>query len=71
MSSEVTKPSRLPEYKLKALDKVTSQKSEVGAGWLNPDGSISIKLNLCVCLWQQANLVLTLFPNDRARSTPQ
>jgi hypothetical protein len=55
----------LPDYKLKVMDKTTGQKAEVGAGWKNANGSISIQLNLCVALHPNPNQVLTLFPNDR------
>jgi hypothetical protein len=56
--------SRLPDYKLRAMDKATSKKAEVGAGWLNGDGSISLQLNICVLLQHDPDLVLTLFPRD-------
>lgn len=59
---------RQPNYRLRAMNKVTEQKADVGAGWLNEDGSISIKLNLCVVLTSSADLVITLFPNDREPS---
>lgn len=61
----------LPDYKLKALDKVTNQKAEVGAGWLNQDHSISIRLNVCVVLQQTPTMVFTLFPNDRKYERPE
>ena len=36
--------ARLPDYKLKALDKTNNETGEVGAAWLNKkDGSISIR----------------------------
>ena len=54
--------SRKPDYKLKVLNKKTSEKGEVGAAWLNEDGSISIQLNMLVVLKRKKNLVLTLFP---------
>lgn len=55
--------SRIPEYKLSALNKRTGEKGDVGAGWRNEDGSISIKLNMHVVLRQSRDHVLTLFPN--------
>ena len=68
MSSGAKFKAPLPDFKLKALDKLTEQKSEVGAGWRNQDGSISIRLNLCTVLHSSPNLVLTLFPNDSKRN---
>lgn len=51
-----------PTHRLKVLDKITERANEVGAGWQNEDGSISIQLNLCVELASNPNLVITLFP---------
>lgn len=59
--------SRLPDYKLKILDKKTGTKGEVGAAWLNEDNSISIQLNVCVVLERKPDVVITLFPNDQHR----
>jgi len=53
---------RKPEYKLKALNKKDDSHCEVGAGWLNANGSISITINPCVTLTRDANIVLMLFP---------
>lgn len=56
---------RLPDYKLLALDKESSQSAEVGAGWLKDDGSIGIKINyLTIIHGSNQNLVLTLFPTN-------
>lgn len=55
--------SRKPEYKLKAMNKFNDEKAEVGAAWLNEDGSISVVLNPFVVLKRKKSLVLTLFPN--------
>lgn len=53
---------RKPDFRLKALNKTTDEKSMVGAGWTNADGSISIDLNAFVVLQGTSDLVLTLFP---------
>lgn len=55
-----------PTHRLKVLDKVTGQRDRVGAGWLNKDGSITIRLNMCVVLSENdlMDRVLTLFPAD-------
>lgn len=49
---------------MKILDKETERAGEVGAGWLNEDGSISIKLNMCVVLSEPdlVNRDLRLWP---------
>lgn len=56
--------SRLPDYKLKVFNKTTGQRGEVGAGWKNEDGSITINLNPCVVLTPDSNIAITLFVND-------
>lgn len=54
-----------PTHRLKVLDKHTERKGEVGVGWLNSDGSISIQLNPCIRLNADVSQILTLFPVDR------
>lgn len=55
--------SRKPEYRLAAMDKATDEKNgDIGAAWVNPDGSISVTLRPFVTLVSSKNLVLTLFP---------
>lgn len=62
---------RVPDYNLSAMDKTTDQKAQVGAGWLNEDGTISVRLNfLTVLNGGNPNLVLTLFKNDRKKPAP-
>lgn len=66
--------AKRPDYRLSAKRKDSEYKGEVGAGWKNPDGSISIRLNACVVLSAAEGLLLTLFVNDRAepaRSAPE
>ncbi len=53
---------RKPEYRLKVKHKVTNQTAEQGAGWVNEDGSITIKLDLCAVLTSDKELLVTLFP---------
>lgn len=55
---------RKPDFSLKALNKRTSDKFYIGAGWSNSNGSISIVLNDMVVLTQSKDLVLTLFPRN-------
>jgi len=53
-----------PNYKLKAMNKVNGDRcNDVGAAWINPNGSISIVLNPCIKLEYNKDLILTLFPN--------
>jgi hypothetical protein len=59
-----TQGPKKPDFRLKFLHKVTSEKGDVGAGWQNNDGSISIRLNCCVHLVQNPDVVLTLFKNN-------
>lgn len=57
---------RKPDYRLKALNKLTNNKASIGAGWKNKDGSISIDLNPFITLSSEhisvTDLVITLFP---------
>lgn len=61
--------ARTPEYTLAVIAPATNPaakqdtKGKVGAGWVEPDGSVSIKLNPCVVLSERDGLVIRLFPN--------
>lgn len=55
-----------PTHRLKYLNKVTGEKGDLGAAWLNANGSISLKLNTKVVLTQTADEVLTIFPLTQA-----
>lgn len=57
--------NRHPDFRLKALDKLTEIRGEVGAGWQNEDGSISIRLDPWTILESNPNLLLTLFPVEK------
>lgn len=61
---EKKKSGKKPTYDVSILNKVTGQKGKVGAAWFNDNGRISIKLNPCVVLASDPNLVITLFPID-------
>lgn len=62
----MAKKGRKPDYRLKVFDKNTEESGEVGVGWLNDNGSISIRLNSCVVLGQVDLLdkTLILFRED-------
>lgn len=53
-----------PTYRLKILDKSNSNRTTIGAGWLNYDGSITIQLTPAVALDYESckDKVITLFP---------
>lgn len=54
--------AKRPDYRLKLLNKETDEKNmNAGAGWENPDGSISITLAPCVHLKRDVHAI-TLFP---------
>lgn len=61
---------RKPDFILGALIKGDEEdesrmNNNVGAGWMNDDGTIRIKLDPCVQLdGNNERLVLTLFPRD-------
>lgn len=57
--------SRKPDYRFAAMNKSTDEKNNVGAAWVNPDGTISVALDSFIQLTASKNLVLTLFPNDK------
>jgi len=57
---------RAPNFILKAMNKVTDQKSgKIGAAWSNADGTITLVLDMFVKIDYTPDIVLTLFPNDR------
>lgn len=53
---------RWPDYRVHAMNKATDEKSKVGAGWSNQDGSIAIRLDPFVVLTAGRDLVITMFP---------
>ncbi len=57
---------RKPDYWVKAMDKGTNEKRKIGAGWKNPDGSISVDIDAFTVLVSSLDLVVTLFPIDRS-----
>lgn len=53
---------RKPDYNISVLDKTSGGRGVVGAGWIQEDGSISIKINPCVLLDDDPKLVIRMFP---------
>ena len=60
-----------PQYDLsiKRRDIKDRSTTKAGAGWVNPDGSISIKLNPAVVIDSRDNLLITLFKRSESGST--
>jgi hypothetical protein len=59
-----------PTHRLKVLNKLTNHRTEAGAGWLNKDGSITIRVNPMVNIQDMPEHVITLFPDtSSARPT--
>lgn len=61
---------RLPDYRLKVLNRENDYSSSIGAAWKNDDGSISIQLDHFVVLKGRGHggdIVITLFLNDKER----
>lgn len=55
-----------PDYFLWAVDKKTGISGDIGAGWINADGSIRIKLNAFVVLDAGATeYTIRMYPKDR------
>lgn len=56
-----------PTHRLKVMDKTNSRKGNAGAGWMNPDGSISIVLDPCIVLnGNDPNIVIRLWPAEQS-----
>ena len=53
---------RKPDYRLKVKDEKTERWVDVGAAWSNKEGSISIRLNMCVVLNERLGVEPVLFP---------
>lgn len=61
---------RQPDYRLHVKYKSTEETARVGAAWVNPGGSISIRLDPCVVLQRDPDLLITLFPIDKGSEAP-
>jgi hypothetical protein len=60
-----------PDYNISMLNTVTDQKNNYcGGGWVKPDGSIAITLNLGVVLTSDYNIAIRMFPVDKERPKP-
>lgn len=55
-----------PDYVISVLDKDTDEKGEVGAAWINDDGSIGIKFNPFIeHIPHGDRYAISLFSNNR------
>jgi len=61
----VSEKGNKPDYDLSVKNKATEESCRVGAGWLNPGGSISIRLNLLTVLTSDREVLITLFPKNK------
>lgn len=59
--------ARNPDYILKAMDKITSEKQRIGAAWLEQDRSLTIKIDRFIVISGQHDAIIKLFPNDYAK----
>jgi hypothetical protein len=65
--------TKKPTHLLKVKERNGEGRTTIGAGWLNPDGSMSIQLNPCVSLTSHDDVVINLFPileDDDPRPRP-
>lgn len=55
---------RKPTHNISVINKVTGARGQVGAGWLNDNGTITLALNPMVHLVSNPDCTITLFPID-------
>lgn len=54
-----------PTHKLSVKERNGKNSTTTGVGWLEPDGTITIKLGPCVVLTPKDDVHIKLFPVDR------
>jgi hypothetical protein len=59
--------SKKPDYRVGCLDKQTDAKGNIGAAWINDDGTISIVIDAFVVIRGGKQTLITLFP-EKAKS---
>jgi len=64
MARQKSRNTTVPTHRLCVLDRATGQRGQVGAAWLQADGSVRIKLEYCVVLDSRLldDCLITLFP---------
>lgn len=63
--------ARKPTHRLKVFDKTNQKRGDLGAGWLNPDKSLSIVMNPGCVMDYNPNFVYTLFLEDDTYKRPE
>lgn len=51
-----------PDYEIRALNKETQEKANIGAAWKKPDGSITLVFNPFVTVPTGKKFAITAFP---------
>ncbi len=60
---------RRADYKIVAVDRDTGRQGHLGVGWINPDGTVSLTLNMCTVIDTSLQcLTITLIPNTPAHA---
>ena len=62
-------PGKPPDYIIRALNKETGERGDIGAGWKEDGGRISIAFNPFVVVPVGKKFTMSLFPNDGSRET--
>lgn len=57
--------SRKPDYRVCALNKITEARGDIGAAWINPDGSINVVFNPFVNVPSNKEILITLFSTKK------
>lgn len=58
--------NKRPDFILKAVNKNTEKRTRVGAAWVNPNRSISVKIDPFVVLQETDGFHFMLYPQDEA-----
>ena len=57
-------PGKPPDYIIRALNKETGERGDIGAGWKEDGGRISIAFNPFVVVPVGKKFTMSLFPNE-------
>ena len=58
---------KTPDYIIRALNKETGERGDIGAGWKEDGGRISIAFNPFVVVPVGKKFTMSLFPNEGSR----